>query len=139
METQTKIIEIGQRGHCTNEELHHFLPNYPIINGVRYIFNYWNWRSISKWSKIDIENFVKGLHFIELKYRELKQSDFGFGSPSKTAFTIDKLNNHQKELAEELREWVKANGGNYYIKPPKPPESLQIGLFGELKKKLKKN
>ncbi len=60
-------------------------------------------------------NFIKGLHYIEMKYKEVYNNDFGFGSPYPTSKFIDKLKATDEELAQELTKWVANKGGNYYI------------------------
>ena len=58
---------------------------------------------------------MKGLHYIELKFREINNNDFGFGSPSPTFKIIQALEKIDKEKATQLKDWVAENGGSYYI------------------------
>jgi hypothetical protein len=69
----------------------------------------------AKYINADVEFFIKGLHHLELIYREKTKSEFGFGSPSPTAKVINALEKINQNLALELRKWIRENGGNYYI------------------------
>ena len=60
------------------------------------------------------------------------KNDFGFGSPSRTYKIINGLKKRNPELALTLTKWIAENGGNYYIKIPKPIEITREGLFGEI-------
>ena len=60
--------------------------------------------------------FVKGLHFIEMRYKEELNQVFGIGSPFPTYKVIEALQKQNEELATKLSTWIKENGGNYYIK-----------------------
>ena len=110
-----KILEIGERGHCTEEELLSFLPNYPTLRGSEFIFTI-GWANASHYFRYNIRHFVHGLHFVELKYRELRSNEFGFGSPSPSYKVITALQQLKPKLADELEEWIRSNGGNYYVK-----------------------
>ena len=112
------ITEIGEREDCSDVELFTFLPNYPSLKGNEFIFTISLTNAKAIPSK-DIVNFVKGLHHIELKYRKVIKNDFGFGSPSSTAKVINALETDNFKLAQELRKWISANGGNYYIRSKK--------------------
>lgn len=50
-----------------------------------------------------------------MKYGQISDQDFGFGSPSPTYKLIKTLEDSDKDLAIELNQWVANNGGNYYI------------------------
>ena len=112
------ITEIGEREDCSDVELFTFLPNYPSLKGNELIFTI-SWTNARAIPSKDIVNFVKGLHQIELKYRKVIKNDFGFGSPSSTAKVINALETDNFALAQELRKWISANGGNYYIRRKK--------------------
>lgn len=112
------ITEIGEREDCSDVELFTFLPNYPSFKGNEFIFTI-SWTNAKAIPLTDIVSFVKGLHYIELKYRKVIKNDFGFGSPSTTAKVINALEIDNFHLAEELRKWISANGGNYYIRSKK--------------------
>ena len=103
---------IGERENCSDEELLLFLPNYPTLHGSEFIFTI-GWANAKKFMLSDVEFFIRGLHCIEMKYKELSKHAFGFGSPSPTAKMIAGLNDTQ--LAKKLTKWVSQNGGNYYI------------------------
>ena len=113
-EEVVKIIEIGNRGCCTESELYYFLPNYPSLRGSEFIFTI-SWANSSRYINNQVEYFVKGLHCIEMKYKEVRKSDFGFGSPSPTSKVLSQLSGKNKKLADELTSWVTERGGNYYI------------------------
>jgi len=112
------ITEIGEREDCSDVELFTFLPNYPSLKGNEFIFTI-SWTNAKAIPSKDMVNFVKGLHQIELKYRKVIKNDFGFGSPSSTAKVINALETDNFVLAQELRKWISANGGNYYIRRKK--------------------
>ena len=114
-EIHSKVKEIGKKGICSETELIYFLPNYPVLRGSEFIFTI-GWANARKFIDSEIEYFIKGLHYIELKYREKQNNDFGFGSPSPTFMVISKLKETDNGLSLTLSEWVKANGGNYYLK-----------------------
>lgn len=109
------IIKIGSSNICSEEELHYFLPSYPGLKGSEFIFTI-SWANCKHYLNKDVENFVRGLHLIELKYRSMCNHDFGFGSPSPTYKVISGLAKRDNELANFLTEWIAENGGNYYIK-----------------------
>ena len=112
-----KMIEVAQKGFCSNDELSYFLPS---MSGSEIIFDL-NKDDVSRDLLPDL---IKGSHLIELKYREEHRdnNDFGFGSPSKTERLINSLERFNKEKAEKLRHWVATNGGNYYIRSITPSE-----------------
>lgn len=108
-----KIIDIGRREYCSDEELMHFIPDFPHPLGSEFIFTI-RWNN-NRFIGNQIEYFVKGLHYIELKYREITGYDFGFGSPSPTFKIIETLKQSDFELAKQLSDWIVDNGGNYYL------------------------
>lgn len=111
---KNKIKQIGENGICTEDELLFFLPNHPTVSGSEFIFKI-SWADAKRYLDKDVEYFVKGLHYIELKYRELVKNDFGFGSPSPTFKVIESLKEKDIELSKKLSDWVFENGGNYYL------------------------
>lgn len=117
-----RTIQIGQNQTCSQEDLFLFLPHYPTLRGNEFLFSIGDGNAGRYLSK-NVEAFIKGLHRIEMKYKEVSGSQFGFGSPSPTFKVISKLGKSNKPLADCLVEWVAANGGNYYIKPI-PPDTL---------------
>jgi hypothetical protein len=108
------IISVGMGGECKLKELKLFLPNYPDIRGSEDIFKICH-ANARKYIDKNVEFLIKGLHLIELKYRNLTGNDFGFGSPSPTSKVIEALRQINPEEAQKLTEWVSFNGGNYYI------------------------
>jgi hypothetical protein len=130
-ESINKLLEIGNKGKCTEQELYYFLPNYPTLRGSEYVFTANGWERLSH-NNFQIENFVKGLHYVELKYREMTNDDFGFGSPSRTHQIISRLEKTHPELALTLSKWIADNGGNYYIKATELFKIKREGLFGEI-------
>jgi len=110
----TKIFEIGKKGTCTEEELHFFLPDLPVIKGSEIIFTIKWIGPIRKSSIKDIEDFIKGLHHIEEAYKKVT-SDFGFGSPSPSFKVIGELRKRDNIKADEMVNWIARSGGNYYI------------------------
>jgi len=127
------IIEIGEQGKCRFEDLLCFSPNYPRYRGSEFIKSV-GYKDLRFRSENEIEYFVKGLHYVELKYREMTNCDFGFGSPSRTYPIIRSLEkiDRFKELGGYLKEWIRENGGNYHIKPPKPDSVVDNGLLGDI-------
>lgn len=107
---------IGERMLCLEEEFQVILPNYPTLRGSEFIFTI-SWADAGMYIDSEVEYLVRGLHIVELLYRNKTQNDFGFGSPSPTYKIIKQLENKNKTLANELHHWIAANGGNYYIKP----------------------
>ena len=61
------------------------------------------------------ENMIKGLHLIELKYREMTASSFGFGSPSSTSKVLSRFSAINPQKAKDLEDWILETGGNYYL------------------------
>lgn len=113
---QIEVLKnIGKRLLCLEDEFQIFLPNYPTLRGSEFIFTI-SWANASKYIDDDVEYLVKGLHIVEILYRNKTQHDFGFGSPSPTHKIIEQLMTKNEELAISLREWIAGNGGNYYIK-----------------------
>lgn len=109
-----KIKEIGSIGCCYEEDTKFFLPNFPSLGGGEFIFTI-GWVNAKNYIDENVWDFVRGLHFIELKYREITNNNFGFGSPSPTEKIIRAVEKTDKEKAKEMREWIAQNGGNYYI------------------------
>ena len=115
MEEFSKNVKaIGRHGECGKEHLEYFLPNYPTLRGSEPIFRIGH-ANANDCLDSEAEVFIKGLHLIEMAYKEACGHDFGFGSPSPTAKVIDALEKNDKSLAMTLRNWVLERGGNYYI------------------------
>jgi hypothetical protein len=109
------IKKIGEELICSEDDFKIILPNYPKLGGDEIIFS----RALEneiKYLESEIEYFIKGLHVIELTYRNKMQSEFGFGSPSRTYKFIQRLAKSNTVQAENLEKWIADNGGNYYIK-----------------------
>jgi hypothetical protein len=111
------IRKIGEIGVCNEDEFMLLLPNFPKLMGNEFLFNV-SWLELVKELKSphDFEHFIKGLHIIELKYRKNTNNNFGFGSPSSTNRILNKFEKKDYELSQKIKEWIKENGGNYYIK-----------------------
>ncbi len=111
------IKTIGRNCYCTESELREYLPSSHPFGG-EYIFRIGH-ANAHRYIDSEVEYFIKGLHFIEMKYKELNsqsRDDYGFGSPSPTAKVIDALEKRDPKLAKKLRNWVYETGGNYYIR-----------------------
>jgi hypothetical protein len=114
----TKIItNIGEIGVCNDEELMLLLPNFPKLLGNEFIFTV-KWIDLITQIKSfnDIEYFIKGLHIVEQKFREITKNEFGFGSPSSTHRLLTNLEKKEHDLSQRIKKWIRDNGGNYYIK-----------------------
>jgi len=111
------IKNIGIVCICNEDELMLLLPNFPKLLGNEFLFSV-SWLELVKELKSnqDFGNFIKGLHIIELKYREITDNNFGFGSPSSTFRILTNFEKKEYELSQKIKEWIKDNGGNYYIK-----------------------
>jgi hypothetical protein len=114
MSSINKIIDIGKECNLDKIEITDFLPNYPNLRGSELIFSGRELSSTHLKAE-DLEFLIKGLHFIELKYREMIEREFGFGSPSQTTNLIHRLKKRDLERGENLEEWISTHGGNYYI------------------------
>lgn len=113
---QVKLIkEIGNRMSCIEQEFKAILPNYPIIRGSEFIFTI-SWANAIRYIDSKVDDLIKGLHLIEMLYREKTENTFGFGSPSPTYKIIQQIAKSDKSHAEYLTKWIADNGGNYYIK-----------------------
>ncbi len=113
----SEIKKIGRNCYCTEDDLKKYLTK-DYLSGSEYIFRIGHGNAY-RYIDNEVEYFIKGLHFIEMKYKELNhqsRSDYGFGSPSPTAKVIDALEKRNPELAKKLRNWVYETGGNYYIR-----------------------
>lgn len=108
------VIDIGRTGICSDEIYNVLLPN-KYLSGSEFPFRI-KWKMLNHLSVNDFEFLIKGLHFLELKYREKTNHDFGFGSPSQTKRLIMELSEIDQEKSDELIRWISQNGGNYYIK-----------------------
>ena len=112
------IQQIATREICSEEELLIFLPSYPTLRGDEFIFTI-GWANAKKFISKDADLIIRGLHFIEMKHKQLSKNNFGFGSPSPTAKLIKSLEKENPELATQLEKWIADNGGNYYISQSK--------------------
>lgn len=111
------IRKVGENGVCNEEELILILPNFPKLLGSEFIFRVKWGELIGELKSIEeIEDFIKGLHLTEIKYIELTENKFGFGSPSSTFRLIQDLGKRDFDLSQRISLWIKDNGGNYYIK-----------------------
>ena len=109
-----RIIEIGKKLNLDEIEITDFLPNYPNLRGSEFIFSAKVFLN-TPFKTEEFEFLIKGLHYIELKFRALEEREFGFGSPSQTTNLIQRLKKRDLERGEYLEEWISTHGGNYYI------------------------
>lgn len=109
------LKEIGKRMLCLEDDFQTLLPNYPTLKGSEFIFTI-GWANASKYIDKEVDLLIKGLHILEILYRNKTQHDFGFGSPSPTHKILLKLKETNEPLAIELTNWIANSGGNYYIK-----------------------
>lgn len=127
------IRKIGEIGICSEDELMLLLPNFPNLFGSEFIFRV-KWDQLIRELKSikEIEFFIKGLHIIELKYIEVTKNEFGFGSPSSSFRILKTLEKEEFELAQELIEWIKNNGGNYHVMAiPIRDKKNDYGIFND--------
>jgi hypothetical protein len=111
------IKKIGENGDCNEDELMSFLPNFPTLSGSEFIFRVKLGELILKVKSMDeIEDIIKGLHLIELKYRDITKEKFGFGSPTPTYRLLKNLEKKEFDISQKIKRWIEDNGGNYYIK-----------------------
>jgi hypothetical protein len=125
------IRNIGKTIVCNEGELRLILPNFPKLFGNEFIFRV-KWEELIRELRTtkEIEFFIKGLHIVELKYSELSENEFGFGSPSSTFRILKILKKEEFDLAQELIDWIKKNGGNYYVKESlSEPKKGDCGIF----------
>ena len=112
---QVKLIkEIGSRIFCTEAEFKNILPNYPTLRGSEFIFTI-SWANAMRFIDSEVDDFVKGLHVIEMLYKEKTKDKFGFGSPSPSYKIIQQISKSDISHADILKKWIANNGGNYYI------------------------
>jgi hypothetical protein len=110
------IRKIGENSVCNEEELILLLPNFPKLLGSELIFRV-KWEEVINELKSieEIEDFIKGLHLTEVKYIEVTENKFGFGSPSSTFRILQKFEKNEYQKSQNIKKWIKDNGGNYYI------------------------
>jgi hypothetical protein len=117
MDNNKQIVllkDIGRRLLCLEDEFQFLLPNFPTLRGSEFIFTI-SWANAGRYIDKDIDLLVKGLHVLEILYRNKMQNDFGFGSPSPTHKILQKLREVNEPLAIELTNWIANSGGNYHI------------------------
>ena len=68
-----RIKEIGKSGYVTESDLESFVGQ---LHGSEFIFTI-GWANTKRYIDAEVEFLVKGLHYIELKYREKTGNDFG--------------------------------------------------------------
>ncbi len=115
-----RIIRIGRTGECGNEELLHFLPELQLGSGFIYGLD---WEMVRGHLGRDVVPFIKGLHLIEEAYKKETGNSFGFGSPCPAQRMLDHMRYQAQQVnkdADDLTEWIRNNGGNYYIKKARP-------------------
>lgn len=129
-----KIIEIGKRGTCTDQELSYFLPNLPDVANKdllhvlknEYGISTWHWTrrdilaidavgNVQSLTNEDeklvsfIVDLVKGIHIIEFK------SGYGGSSTTTICNLFGTLIEKDANRFIDLYNWIASNGGNYYI------------------------
>ena len=129
-----KILEIGRRGTCTDQELSYFLPNLPDVanKDLLHVLRGEYGISTRHWTRRDIlaidadENaqslrnedeklasfivdLVKGIHIIEFK------SGYGGSSTTTICNLFGTLIEKDTKRFIDLYNWIASNGGNYYI------------------------
>lgn len=129
-ENVNKIINIGKKEECTQEEYDNLLELTSDINSSpslyyllqnlvetllgrkvgHYKFNLRLCLEENDLTLDDLVNFIKGYHLVEKRY-----GDFGFGSPSVSKNLIDNLIEIDEEKSIELHNWIFFHGGNYHI------------------------
>lgn len=129
-----KILEIGRRGTCTDQEFSYFLLNLPDVGNKNLLHvlrsdygistQHWTRREILA---IDAEgdvqpltnedeklvsfivDLVKGIHIIEFK------SGYGCSSTTTICNLLGTLIEKDSNRFIDLYNWIASNGGNYYI------------------------
>ena len=127
------IRNIGGTNVCSEDELMLLLPEFPKLLGSEFIFRV-KWEELIRQLRTtkEIEFFIKGLHIAELKYIEVSENEFGFGSPSSSFRVLKILEKKEFDLAQELIEWIKKNGGNYHVKAnPIMNKKNDCGIFND--------
>jgi len=140
-----KIIEIGKKGFCTDQELSYYLPNLPDVanNDLfrtlrdeyridtshmtrRDILAIKIEKNIQSLSAADekiisfIVSLIKGIHIIEFK------SGYGGSSTTTICNLFGTLIEKDKIEFINLYNWIASNGGNYYIEPNTTFEDAKI-------------
>jgi hypothetical protein len=103
MDIINSIKHIGQEGICSEDQLRYYLPSLPILRGDESVFSI-GWANANNYVDQELEIFVKGLHFIEEKYKSHAKNDFGFGSPSPTYKLIEAFAKIDYNKAIELEK-----------------------------------
>ena len=129
-----KILEIGKRGICTDQELSYFLPNLPDVanKDLLHVLRSEYGISTRHWTRRDIlaidaegnaqslrnederlasfiVDLVKGIHIIEFK------SGYGGSSTTTICNLFGTLIEKDVKSFIDLYNWIASNGGNYYI------------------------
>jgi hypothetical protein len=117
-----RLIRIGNLGFVEDGEIRFFLPNYPSIRGDEFIFEL-TWAHLLRLENAEIVDVIRGVHLIELAYRESTRNDFGFGSTNPSFALLTEFVEVDEVSARALWEWIKLTGGNYFI--PRCPLQTQ--------------
>lgn len=129
-----RIIEIGKKGSCTDQEFSYFLQNLPDVGnkellltlrekyGIdtshmtrRDILSIDAEKNIHSLTKADEElasfivDLIKGIHMIEFK------SGYGGSSTTTICNLLGTLIEKDVKRFIDLYNWIASNGGNYYI------------------------
>lgn len=131
-----KILEIGKRGTCTDQELSYFLPNLPDVanKDLLHVLRSGYGISIRHWTRRDIlainttgtaqslkngdekavsfiVDLIKGIHIIMFK------AGYGRASTTTICNLLGTLIEKDIEKFIGLYNWIATNGGTYYIEP----------------------
>ena len=130
----SKIIEIGKKGFCTDQELSYFSQGLPDVGNKELLFvlrekygidtSHMTRREIlsidtekhtHSLTKADEElvffivDLIKGIHIIEFK------SGYGGSSTTTICNLLGTLIEKDVKRFVDLYNWIASNGGNYYI------------------------
>ena len=131
-----KIIEIGKRGTCTDQELSYFSQNLPDVANkdfLRFLRSEYG-ISTQHWTRRDIlaieterptqplsdedkklvsfiVDLIRGIHLIMFK------AGYGRASTTTICNLFGTLIEKDEEKFIDLYNWIATNGGNYYIEP----------------------
>ena len=131
-----KIIEIGTRGTCTDQELSYFSKNLPDVANKDFLHTLRSEYGISiqHWTRRDIlaidtekttqplsnedkklvsfiVDLIRGIHLIMFK------AGYGRASTTTICNLFGTLIEKDVEGFIDLYNWIASNGGNYYIEP----------------------
>ncbi len=150
-----KIVEIGKRGACTDQQLSYFLQNMPDAANkdfLRFLRSEYGIKT-QHWTRkgilaIDTErpaqplsdedkklvsfivDLIKGVHWVMFK------AGYGRASTTTICNLFSTLVEKDVEKFIHLYNWIAANGGNYYIEPEATFEESKIYEQGAEKNRI---